>query len=67
LKRLTGSAEKCHRAPANRAFVASVAGKPRHNADQERIASWREWILSQVDKLDLIATGRIWDDVNDGA
>jgi hypothetical protein len=65
LKRLTDSAESYHRAQAIRAFVSSVASLPSENADPERIARWKEWALFQADKLDPIATGRIWDDVND--
>jgi hypothetical protein len=66
LKRLTDSAESYHRAQAIRAFASSVAGIPAQGADIERVARWKEWALLQADKLDPIATGQIWEDVNDG-
>lgn len=65
LKRLTDSAENYQRAQAIRTFVLSVVGMPTESADVARIASWQEWALLQADKLDPIATGKIWDDVND--
>lgn len=67
LKRLTDSAENYQRAQAIRAFVSTVVANPADNVEQERIERWREWALLQADKLDPIATGQVWDDVNDGA
>ncbi len=67
LKRLTDGAENYHRAQTIRAFVSTVVGMQIDNTDPERVARWREWALLQADKLDLIATGQIWNDVNDSA
>jgi hypothetical protein len=67
LKRLTDSAENYHRAQTIRAFVSTVVGMPTESIDPERVARWREWALLQADKLDPIATGQVWDDVNDCA
>ncbi|MCR6732600.1 MAG: hypothetical protein NVV83_00140 [Afipia sp.] len=67
LKRLTDSAENYQRAQAIRAFVLSVVGSPTEGTDAARVSRWQKWALLQADKLDPIATGRIWDDVNDCA
>jgi hypothetical protein len=67
LTRLTESAENYHRAQIIRAFVSTVAGMSIDNTDPERVARWREWALLQADRLDPIATGQIWNDVNDSA
>jgi hypothetical protein len=67
LKRLTDSAENYHRAQTIRSFVSTVIGMPIADADPDQVARWREWALLQADKLDPIATGKIWDDVNDTA
>ena len=50
-----------------RAFVATVVGTSNGDVDPDRVARWKEWALLQADKLDPIATGTIWEDVNDGA
>jgi hypothetical protein len=63
LKRLTDSAENYQRPQAIRAFVSTVVTIPTENV--ERVTRWREWGLLQADKIDMIATGLIWDDVND--
>jgi hypothetical protein len=65
LKRLIDSAENFRRAQDIRAFVSTVVVIPTLNLDQERVSRWRDWALCQADKLDPIATGRIWDDVDD--
>lgn len=65
LKRLTDSAENHHRAKTIRAFVASVIDASDGSIDPERMQHWKEWALLQAEKLDPIATGAIWDDVND--
>lgn len=65
LKRLTDSAEDYHRAQAIRAFVTSVVSTTIGAVASERVARWKDWALHQADKLDPIATGRIWQDVND--
>jgi len=67
LKRLTDSAENYNRAQTIRAFVSTVVGMPINNTDLEPVARWREWALLQADKLDPIATGQIWNDVNDNS
>jgi hypothetical protein len=67
LKRLTDSAETYHRAQAIRTFVASVLSRPNETVDPERITRWKEWALLQADKIDPIATGRIWEDLNDSS
>jgi hypothetical protein len=67
LKRLTDGAENYHRAQAIRAFVSTVVDMQIDNTDPERVARWREWALLQADRLDPIATGQIWNDVNDSA
>lgn len=65
LKRLTDSAENYHRSQTIRAFVTSVLGTSNDAIDPERVTRWKEWALLQADKIDPIATGRIWEDVND--
>lgn len=65
LTRLTDSAENYHRAQTIRAFVASVVSMPAPGVDSESVARWKDWALLQADKIDPIATGRIWGDVND--
>lgn len=65
LQRLTDSAENYRHAESIRSFVATVAALPHPEASPESIANWRRWALEQADKLDPIATGRIWHDVND--
>lgn len=65
LKRLTDSAENYHRAQTIRAFVTSVVSMPAASTDPESVARWKDWALLQADKIDPIATGRVWDDVND--
>jgi hypothetical protein len=67
LKRLTDSAENFQRAQAIRAFVSTVVAVPAENVEAERVSRWQAWALVQADKLDPIATGRIWEDVNDSA
>jgi hypothetical protein len=67
LKRLTDGAESYNRAQTIRAFVSTVVGMQIDNADPERVSRWREWALLQADRLDPIATGQIWNDVNDSA
>ena len=67
LKRLTDSAENYNLAQTIRAFVSTVVGMPINNTDLEPVARWREWALLQADKLDPIATGQIWNDVNDNS
>ncbi|MGM5031140.1 hypothetical protein [Tardiphaga sp. 803_E3_N1_3] len=67
LQRLTESAENFQRAQAIRAFVSTVVAVPAPHVEVERISRWQTWALLQADKLDPIATGRIWDDVNDNA
>jgi hypothetical protein len=65
LKRLTDSAENHHRAKTIRTFVSSVVEASDGRIDPERIHRWKEWARLQADQLDPIATGTIWDDVND--
>jgi hypothetical protein len=65
LKRLTDSADNFHRSQAIRAFVTSVVSMSNGATDSERVRSWKEWALLLADKLDPIATGKIWEDVND--
>jgi hypothetical protein len=65
LKRLTDSSENYHRAHTIRAFVSSVIEASDDKADPGRVQRWKEWALSQADKIDPIATGTIWDDVSD--
>lgn len=65
LKRLTDSAENHHRAKTIRAFVSSVIEASDDKIDPDCVQRWKEWSLSQADKLDPIATGTIWDDVSD--
>lgn len=65
LKRLTDSAEDYRRSQSIRAFVTSIVNTTNETADPERVRRWKEWALLQADKLDPIATGRIWEDVND--
>jgi hypothetical protein len=67
LKRLTDSAENYRLAQAIRAFVSTVVAIPTENIEQERVTRWRDWALLHADKLDPIATGQIWDDVNNSA
>lgn len=67
LKRLTDSAENYELAQSIRRFVSSVVDMPAGDVDPVRIADWREWALQQADKLDPIATGSIWNDVNDSS
>ena len=65
LKRLTDSAENYRCAESIRAFVATVTGLLEVGADPIRVEKWRKWAMQQADKLDPIATGQIWNDVND--
>jgi hypothetical protein len=65
LKRLTDSAENFHRAQAIREFVGSVVSRAVAHADPERVERWKAWALLEADRLDPLATGRIWDDVRD--
>lgn len=67
LKRLTDSAENYQRSQTIRAFVATIVSTSNGAADPERVSRWKEWALLQADKLDPIATGIIWEDVNDSA
>jgi hypothetical protein len=48
-----------------RTFVASVVDASEGNIDPDRVQRWNEWALLQAEKLDPIATGAVWDDVND--
>jgi hypothetical protein len=67
LKRLTDSAENYQRSQTIRAFVSSVVSTSNDTIDPERVTRWKEWALLQADKIDPIATGRIWEDVNDSS
>lgn len=64
LKRLTDSADDHRKAESIRHFVAVVAGLAQGRTP-EHFESWRDWALEQADKLDPIATGRIWNDISD--
>ena len=65
LKRLIDSAANYQRAQTIRAFVCSVVSVPATATDSESISRWKEWALLQADRIDPIATGQIWNDVND--
>lgn len=67
LKRLTDSAENFHRAQTIREFVTSVVSRNAEHADPEHVERWKSWALVQADKLDSVATGRIWNDVRDSS
>jgi hypothetical protein len=67
LKRLTDSAEDFHRAQMIREFVTSVVSRNGEHVDPEHVERWKSWALVQADKLDPIATGRIWNDVQDSS
>jgi len=67
LKRLTDSAEDFHRAQTIREFVTSVVSRNGEHIDPEHVERWKSWALVQADKLDPIATGRIWNDVQDSS
>jgi len=67
LKRLTDSAENYHRAEAIRMFVSTVTSLPADGIDPVRVRQWREWALLQADRLDPIATGKVWDDIDDSS
>lgn len=45
--------------------MASVVDASEGNIDPDRVQRWNEWALLQAEKLDPIATGAVWDDVND--
>jgi hypothetical protein len=62
---LTDSAENYRRAKTIRTFVASVIDASDRNVDPILMDRWKEWALLQAEKLDPIAMGTIWDDVND--
>ncbi|NOJ39060.1 hypothetical protein [Bradyrhizobium australiense] len=65
LKRLTDNSENYQRAQTIRALVSTVIAIQAESINPDRITRWQEWALMQADKLDPIATGRIWDDIND--
>ncbi|HEY0218895.1 MAG TPA: hypothetical protein VGC26_03875 [Afipia sp.] len=65
LRRLVEGAADHRKANDIRNFVTSVMTEAAAKGNDERVQRWKEWALAQADKIDPVATGRIWDQVND--
>lgn len=65
LQRLVQGAADHRKANDIRSFVASVMREPAAKYNDERVRRWKEWALAHADRIDPVATGRIWDQVDD--